>query len=219
MVDKERCWKALQLCNWYNERSDFFYQHVYGDKETFRYAWQRLGLPISWPSRFASEDVRFTLCQHDFAGRVLFQHRFYRKWSLYGQNLMTPGFQLEGLCLQFLDELREKWHPQHHLMRYLMTEDRDLMGTIGGRRYLYERPGHNHWPIQLGEDSFVCEGFGPNEFFWWCEGGHLVFVGTDGKRKSFLSPTTNGHWTGYRVDAERMVVNVIALAAPQQSVA
>jgi alpha 1,2-mannosyltransferase len=134
MVDKERCWKALQLCNWYNERSDFFYQHVYGDKETFRYAWQRLGLPITWPSRFASEEVRFTLCQHDFAGHVLFQHRFYRKWSLYGQNFMTNGFQLEDLCLQFLDELRVKWHPQRHLMRNLMTDDLDLMSTIGGRR-------------------------------------------------------------------------------------
>jgi hypothetical protein len=81
--------------------------------------------------------------------------------------------------------------------------------------YLYERPGHNHWAIRLGEDSFVHEGFGPNEFFWWCEGGHLVFVGTDGKRKSFLSPTTQGNWSGSRVDAERMVVNVIALPAPQ----
>jgi hypothetical protein len=35
LVDKSRCLEALQLCNWYNEHADFYYQHVYGDKETF----------------------------------------------------------------------------------------------------------------------------------------------------------------------------------------
>ena len=37
LVDKSRCWKALCLCNWYNEHSDFYYRHVYGDKETFSF--------------------------------------------------------------------------------------------------------------------------------------------------------------------------------------
>lgn len=38
LIDKHRCWRAICLCNWYNEHSDFYYQHVYGDKETFRFA-------------------------------------------------------------------------------------------------------------------------------------------------------------------------------------
>jgi len=35
VVDKARCWQALNLAMHYNEHSDFYYQHVYGDKGRF----------------------------------------------------------------------------------------------------------------------------------------------------------------------------------------
>src|SRR6185369_10635441 len=31
VVDKGRCWKALRLALWFNENSDFYYQHLHGD--------------------------------------------------------------------------------------------------------------------------------------------------------------------------------------------
>lgn len=164
LVDKARCWKALSLCNWYNEHSDFYYQHVYGDKETFRFAWQRLKQPISWPPKYASGRLLFTLEQHDFQGRVLFQHRFYRKWSLYGANTAIPGFVHEDKCLEFLDELRSAWNPQRHLMRKVMSNDRDLMESLTGQRFLYDRPGHNRWPIRLDLDGRISEGGGQMSF-------------------------------------------------------
>ena len=47
VIDKQRCWKSLNLCNWYNEHSDFYYRYVYGDKDTFHLAWRFAGQPFA----------------------------------------------------------------------------------------------------------------------------------------------------------------------------
>jgi len=46
-----------------------------------------------------------TLCQHDFEGRRIFQHRL-KKWSLHGENSRTEDFWFEEDCLRYLAELR-----------------------------------------------------------------------------------------------------------------
>ncbi len=212
LIDKARCWKALCLCNWYNEHSDFYYQHVYGDKETFRFAWQRLDQPIHWIQKPPHENVRFTLCQHDLEGEVLFQHRFFRKWQLYGDNVHVEGFQHESRCLEFVDELRQQWQPQRHLMRRLREEDVARIGEYAGRCFLYDRPGHNRWPIRLAQDGRVSEGYGPNEFFWWFERGFLTLVGSDGRRRCRLRPKGVG-WHGVRRGRVPMEIRLNPLAA------
>ena len=47
LVDKAKCWKALCLTKYYNDYSDFYYQYVYGDKETFHFAFHRVGQPYA----------------------------------------------------------------------------------------------------------------------------------------------------------------------------
>ncbi|WP_428305400.1 hypothetical protein [Lacipirellula sp.] len=209
LLDKSRCWEALHLCNWYNQHSNFYYQHVYGDKETFRFAWQRLDQPISWPDKFASGELLFTLQQHDFGGDVLFQHRFYRKWSLYGHNTTIPGFEHEQLCLQFLDELRRQWKPEVHLLRRMTAEDRAFSESISGQRFIYDRLGHNRWPIRLGDGGRVLEGEGPNELFWGCEQGHLLFFGSDGRRRCRLTPASDGAWEGEQLKPRKMRLRLL----------
>lgn len=108
LVDKKRCWKALQLAMHYNEHSDFYYQYIYGDKDTFRFAFLKTGTPFSMPSR-GIDFIDGTLCQHDFEGRRVFQHRI-KKWSFGGKNPRTPGFLHEEACLEYLEELRSRWH-------------------------------------------------------------------------------------------------------------
>ncbi len=107
VVDKERCWYALNLAMHYNEHSDFYYQHIYGDKDTFRFAFLKTRTPFSMPPR-RIEVIDGTLCQHDFRGRRVFQHRI-KKWSLRGKNKPTDGFLHEAECLAALDELRALW--------------------------------------------------------------------------------------------------------------
>ena len=108
LVDKAKCWRALRLAMWYNEYSDFFYRHVHGDKDTFRFAWHRLGQKYSMPP-FPTHALEDTMCQHDFAGRRIFQHRNQDKWVLRGENKRIAGFLFEAECLADLARLRTLW--------------------------------------------------------------------------------------------------------------
>ena len=116
VVDKERCWKALSLAMWYNENSDFYYQHVHGDKETFHLAFRKLSQPYSMPSR-PIHPLTGTMCQHDFAGQRLFQHRNMDKWDLLRPNIRVTDFSYEENCFAYLNELRERWDGRCSLFR------------------------------------------------------------------------------------------------------
>ena len=108
LIDKERHWEPLALALWYNAHSDFFYQWIHGDKETFHMAWRKLGRPYAMPPR-PIEPLAFTMCQHDFEGRRVFQHRNLDKWSLMRPNRSVRGFRFEKECLRYVDELRAVW--------------------------------------------------------------------------------------------------------------
>jgi hypothetical protein len=107
LLDKERCWQALRLALWFNENSDFYYQYLHGDKETFHLAFRKLKRPyclVPKPMR----DLEHTMCQHDFDGRRIFQHRNTAKWSLL-HNARIAGFRHERECRQFVSQLRRLW--------------------------------------------------------------------------------------------------------------
>lgn len=108
VLDKRRCWRPLALTMWMNEHSDFWYRRMYGDKETFHLAWRKLGVECAMPEKGVVE-LPGVMCQHDFAGRRIFQHRGEAKWTLDGPNPRVPGFLSEDLALEFLDELRHRW--------------------------------------------------------------------------------------------------------------
>jgi len=108
VVDKQRCWQALSLCMWFNEHSDFYYQHLHGDKETFHLAFHKMNKSFS----FVSEPIHTlpgTMCQHDFAGNRIFQHRNTDKWNLFFRNKHVADFQFEDECRQYLRELQQQW--------------------------------------------------------------------------------------------------------------
>lgn len=108
VLDKRRCWRPLWLTRWMNEHSDFWYTHMYGDKNTFLIAWRKLAAPYALVP-LPIETLRGTMCQHDIAGRRIFQHRNTAKWTLDGENPRVQGFQLEDECLGFLRELGQAW--------------------------------------------------------------------------------------------------------------
>jgi hypothetical protein len=116
LLDRSRCWKALRLALWLNEQSDFFYQFLHGDKETFHLAFRKLNQPFTLVP-FPVSSLRGALCQQDLAGRRLFQHRNTDKWTLFGLNTPIDDFWFETDCRRFLAELRDCWDgrvlPQH----------------------------------------------------------------------------------------------------------
>src|SRR5262249_8561504 len=111
VVDKQRCWRARQLTFHLNAHSDFYYEHVYGDKETYHMAWLMLDQAFSMPAS-RSRRLPLTLCQHDFDGRLLFQHRNRAKWVLLGHNRPIPDFLYVAECLAFIAALKTLWNGQ-----------------------------------------------------------------------------------------------------------
>jgi hypothetical protein len=107
LVSKSACWEPLMLTFHMNEHSDFYYERcTFGDKDTFRLAWECLGRPpYVVPQR--PEMVEFPVrLQHAPDGTALFQHS--RKWLLpLARNEPMPGFRLESQCLGWLAELEE----------------------------------------------------------------------------------------------------------------
>jgi hypothetical protein len=108
LADKRRCWRALRLALWFNEHSDFYYRHIHGDKETFHLAFRKLRQPYALVPH-PVQSLQGTMCQHDFEGRRIFQHRNSDKWKLDGGNLAIEGFEHEQECLDYLADLRRCW--------------------------------------------------------------------------------------------------------------
>ena len=108
LLDKSRCEKALRLALWFNENSDFYYHHLHGDKETFQLAFRKLRQPFSLIPH-PVKGLAGTMCQHDFEGRRVLQHRNTAKWELFELNPSIPDFLEEANARRFLAELRSAW--------------------------------------------------------------------------------------------------------------
>lgn len=144
LVHKRRCWEPLQLALWMNLRSDYFYHLIWGDKDTFRFAWHKYGRPFAMMP-FPAQVLRLpgeaggiaAMCQHDFDGNWLFQHRNMAKWSLLGENLRIPGFLFDAECRKFLAELREQWNGRvNGAARSAMSTQEDGGGRADARAAL-----------------------------------------------------------------------------------
>ena len=99
-VDKAKCWRALCLALWFNEQADLYYRYLHGDKETFHLAFRKLRQSYALvPTPIHS--LERTMCQHDFAGQRLFQHRNRDKWDYLLCNHRIKDFWLEPECLQY----------------------------------------------------------------------------------------------------------------------
>ncbi|MEX2119338.1 MAG: hypothetical protein WD847_07075 [Pirellulales bacterium] len=109
VIDKARCTKALRMVHWYDQHSDYFYRFWWGDKESFHFGFRKAGKPYSMTSK-PNQALQCCICQHDFDGRRIFQHRVGDKWRLAEGNLRVAGFVDEELCFGFLAELRARWN-------------------------------------------------------------------------------------------------------------
>ena len=105
VLDKQRCWAALCLTLWFNENSDFYYQYLHGDKETFHLAFRKLKQPYSLVAK-PIHPLAGTMCQHDFDGRRIFQHRNTDKWDLFLSNQSVKDFWFEDQCRRYIVNLR-----------------------------------------------------------------------------------------------------------------
>lgn len=215
VVDKRRNWKALRLALWYSEHGDFFNDYFGGDKEMFHLAFRRLGMEPAFPSQ-PVRALHGIFCQHDFQGRRIFQHRVSPKWNLHSHNFHVPGFEHEAECLNFLDELREKWNGARSPVSRLNldTKSERLKSRIQNvvqSTYDYVRVGHGARPMTFSIDGTVERGAAGCEKYWDIreEGGTLLFeISNDDMVTCRLTETGKGSWQGKWLHFERTIVEL-----------
>ena len=48
MIDRVKAWRLILAAHWMNQHSDFYYQHMFGDQDTWRVVLSALGDPTLW---------------------------------------------------------------------------------------------------------------------------------------------------------------------------
>lgn len=200
VIDKEKCWKPLMLTMWMNEHSDFWYRYVHGDKDTFHMAWRRLKAPYSMTS-YRVHALPGIICQHDFEGRRIFQHRNRAKWTL-GHNAHIDGVLLEEECLAYIDQLRTEWKPLGEVAGNLCREEIDRMNELANKRFRYVRIGYGSKDVRLAEGGIISDGADAAESYWWIRGEELLIARDNGQISCRLRAAVAGMWYGVTEDRE-----------------
>ncbi len=215
MIDKEKCWRALYLCKWFNEHSDFFYQWVYGDKETFNLAWRKTHTPFAMPTR-PIHGIPYTLCQHDFSGTRLFQHRNSAKWRL-GRNKVIPDFWYESDCVNYLRELDvlwdgtigavHKWRPNSQTDPQVRRVASELMLLT----WIYRLVGGSERVMRFEPDGTIDQGQGLYERVWDVQyecGNFVLYISSEVAQTCRLV-LAGGVWRGDWEIESRPTVNLL----------
>lgn len=109
LVNKTKCWKELQVTAHINNYSDYWYEYVYGDKDTFKLAWHKCGSDYSMP--MSSRWINPTIQQHDFSGEIIFYHAVQGKIPIErGQLLPSVPQDINNNIVNARKELRRTWN-------------------------------------------------------------------------------------------------------------
>ena len=91
VINKEKCWKPLNLCLYFNRQSNIYYRLLLGDKDTFRFAWLALSNDFHMISKAPdtcgyidknNDFMGITMLQYDQQGSPFFLHRNLIKWDV-----------------------------------------------------------------------------------------------------------------------------------------
>ncbi len=117
VIDSLRHREPIELALKMNQEAERYCHLIWDEKDTFRFAWHKFGRAFSmtpYPLQNLSlpgvADGAGVMCQHDFEGNRIFQHRNLAKWDLLAENPKIPGYLYEEESRQFLADLRKMWN-------------------------------------------------------------------------------------------------------------
>lgn len=198
LLDKSRCWRALLLAHWMNQRSEDFYGILHGDKDTFLIAWLMLGqrhhlIPHQ------PKQLEATICQRGPDGSILFQHRNGAKWVLRGINPAIEGFRREADCFALLADLDERW--DGHVFNPPGRSDAAKAlerGLAAVRHFRYVRVSSDERRVELLADHRIG-GAGGDEFYWYVteiDASPVLVLAGNGASSNRLRLDPDGVWRG-----------------------
>jgi len=214
LVNKSICWGALNLTMFMNEHSDFYYWYIHGDKETFHMAFKRLGQTYAMPSRRILP-LPGTMCQHDFSGERIFQHRNMAKWNLFEPINRISDFWLEKGCYKSLAVLQFLWTPGEKVPRYIHKckelKELSIAKELIGPDWRYSRIGYDERLMSFLDTGLIGKGMAVNEVFWDVidEDGMVVcHISSLIEITCRLTLCDDGVWRGKWIDWEQMPIEI-----------
>ncbi len=120
VINKKRCWRALQFTCYLNAHPEFYYAYFYGDKDTFHLAWRKLNQDYALVPYGVSE-FQMGMVQHDWDGHPLFIHRNDGKWTL-KQNAKLNDIPHENDYHRFIQILFDRWSGIIYKIPHELTE-------------------------------------------------------------------------------------------------
>ncbi len=215
VVDKRRCWKELNLTMCLNEHSDVYYNHIWGDKDTFHMAWRYLGTEyamIPHPIR----RMKATMGQHDFNGQLILQHRNMDKFSLTKRNLRINGFQREAECFSYLEELKERWIGAIEAPQPETQAEKKAHAELAGCHFDYKLGGRGGRTLEFLGNGLIGHGSMEMENGWYVKErseGVLLYITGRGVTAT-LKRAGNGLWKGRWLNNEMFSVVLIQTKGP-----
>lgn len=221
LINKSKCWEALNVSLWLNEFSDFYYDYIHGDKETFHMGFRKTNTEYSMPHHHVVLREG-TMYQHDFRGRVVFQHRNGYKWSINRDaNPHLKGFLYESECLGFVEVLKNLWNGKIGVHR---TENGHSVSPTNGSKgeiaitsklWYYERVGYDRRPMVFTQNGKISFGSAGCEQTWNIEGKgkgqKLIISGNDGVTCTLRPNESASLWIGQWLKHEQMPIKLIAI--------
>jgi hypothetical protein len=215
VIDKARCWRALCLTQWINQRSDVFYSVLYGDKDTFLLAWLLLAQHHHL-IRYRPKLLEATLCQRDPDGALLFQHRNGAKWILNGTNPRIDGFRLEAECRALLGQLAGVWDGRIFNPPPRSDNARGLEGEIARIRvFTLRRVSSDERRIELLPDHRISSGELLERYWHVADGADVpeLRIEGNGVQVCALRRSGDGSWRGPLLQPPGMLVELIPAGA------
>jgi hypothetical protein len=210
LVDKPRCWHALQIALHMNMHSEWFYPHTGGDKDTFHLAWLLAGADRAMPDHPA----RLTatgMYQRGFDGRLLFQHRNSAKWRLSGRNPHADEFRHQSECLGFIAALRERWSGSIGSLPPRSDRDTEREASLARTGWFrLERPGADSRLLELLAGNRVGVGsMRERALRWYVREDVLTLDGADGVLGA-LARQPDGSWGSAECDDQAAIALIPA---------
>lgn len=163
LINKEKCFQALNLTVWMNEHSDWFYKFVYGDKSTFHLAWRKAKIEYSITPKPCGWK-RPCILQYDLDGHLIFQHACQGKEVMFNGTGPSNQYNYQ-LIREAFNERKKYWSGTIYSWQEMNDNEKNIAKSLIGK-YNYTRINLGSRTLELLDDGRIGEGHASCERRW-----------------------------------------------------